>query len=84
MWYAAWTRRTPEAGIPGPRQHVLHQPSADRAVLHGRVDGDRADADDRRGLPEEVAADHPAVHLGHDRVDVAAREQGCDQLLSML
>ena len=73
-----------EAPVPGPLQHVLHQPPADRAVLRARVDGDRADAGDRRGLPEEVAADHAAVRLGHDRVDVAAREQRRDQLLGRL
>jgi hypothetical protein len=73
-----------EVPLPSPLQHVFHQPSADRAVLHSRINGDRTDAGDRRGFPKEIAADHAPVCLGHDRVDVAAREQGCDQLLRNL
>src|SRR3984885_4712069 len=48
--------------------NVLHQPTTDTLILHGGIDGDRADADDRRALIQEVAADDCSVSLGNDAV----------------
>ncbi|HEX8145269.1 MAG TPA: hypothetical protein VF553_22065 [Pyrinomonadaceae bacterium] len=51
---------------------LIHQTLADCAVLHVRLNRDRAYAGDGRPLPEEVAAHNSPVGFGHDRVDVIA------------
>ena len=55
--------------------HVEHQPTADRMVLRGGVEGDRADAGNRTPLVDKVAADHLAVALGNDPVDPGMGQQ---------
>ena len=49
----------------GALDHFHHQLAADGLVLHGRVDGDWADAGDRVALIEKVASQDLAAALGH-------------------
>ena len=65
-------------------EHGLHQAPSDRAVLRFRIDGDRADAGDRQGSPEEVAADDAAIELGDDGVRPVPAEQVGQQALRRL
>ena len=57
------------------RDGRLHQAAADRPVLHGRIDSDRADAGDRAALVDKVAADDPPIILGYERADLPMRQQ---------
>jgi hypothetical protein len=52
-----------------------HQRRADSLVLHARVDRDRAKPGNRGALVDEDAADHAAVDLGDDTVDIGVLGQ---------
>ena len=47
------------------RHHRVHQRAPGAVVLHRGIDRDRPHAADRVALVEEIAADDPAVRLGH-------------------
>src|SRR5688572_457324 len=61
------------------RQHVAHQRPPDRAVLRGRIDGDRTHSRHRIAYPEKVTADDASAALGDHAVHVLAREQIVDE-----
>ena len=58
-----------EATLVGTLHDTLHEQTPEAAVLNRRIDGDRADACDRRALVEEVATEDLAVTLGDNRVE---------------
>src|ERR1700722_4071346 len=62
-----------------PIDHVLHQTTADTLVLHGRINGDRANADDCGTLIQEVAADDSSISLGYDAVAAGRLQQHTEQ-----
>ena len=53
----------------------LHELAAHAEILHGRVDGDGADAANHGAFVEGIAADDAAFDLGYDAVEVRSREQ---------
>jgi hypothetical protein len=57
-----------------PRHDVLHQTPAHGLVLHRRIDGYRADPVDRIAFIQKIAADDPAVHFRHHRVEARMRQ----------
>jgi len=65
---------TGEFAFGGAVQHGEHQRLPDAFVLRTGVNGDRADAGNRRALIHAVAADDFPLGLGHHGVNPLVRE----------
>ena len=50
--------------------HSVHQTSADRTILHRRINCDRPDACDRVAFVEKIAADNAAIDLRDNAVEL--------------
>src|SRR5262249_2747343 len=59
-----------EAPLDNPLKDIVHQLAADRAILHRRIDSDRADAGDSRTLVNKVTAYDPAVEFGDHPINI--------------
>src|SRR5262249_53525901 len=64
-----------KAPFGGAVHHGLHELPPKRAIHHGRINRDRANAGDHRALVQEVAADDLAIQLSDHGVEPWMREQ---------
>ena len=54
--------------------HRVHQTSANRAILHCRIDRDRSNTCDRIAFVEKIAADNLPIDFRDDRIKLRMRE----------